>query len=88
MTIKAASGLTQNFGAAASLVTCAIQKVNMKMHLMNIMNQFECTYGEKEKIIEHFKTDGQSVCCDKGNGQPCEESSIKKVDFGCQENSP
>ncbi|NND95166.1 MAG: hydroxymethylglutaryl-CoA reductase, degradative [Flavobacteriales bacterium] len=61
MGIIAASGLAQNFGAVASLVTTGIQKGHMKMHLMNIMNQLECTDEEKEQIIEHFKTDTVSV---------------------------
>ncbi len=61
MGIIAASGLAQNFGAVASLVTTGIQKGHMKMHLMNIMNQLECTEDEKVKIIEHFKTDTVSV---------------------------
>lgn len=61
MGIIAASGLAQNFGAIASLVTTGIQKGHMKMHLMNIMNQLECTEEEKMKIIEHFKTDTVSV---------------------------
>jgi len=61
MCIIAASGLAQNFGAIASLVTTGIQKGHMKMHLMNIMNQLEATQEEKVKIIEHFKTDTVSV---------------------------
>jgi hydroxymethylglutaryl-CoA reductase len=27
----------------------------MKMHLMNILNQFEATAKEKDTLIEHFK---------------------------------
>lgn len=61
MCVIAASGLAQNFGAIASLVTTGIQKGHMKMHLMNIMNQLEATEEEKAKIIEHFKTDTVSV---------------------------
>lgn len=61
MCIIAASGLAQNFGAIASLVTTGIQKGHMKMHLMNIMNQLEATQEEKVQIIEHFKTDTVSV---------------------------
>ncbi|NNC84055.1 MAG: hydroxymethylglutaryl-CoA reductase, partial [Flavobacteriales bacterium] len=61
MGIIAASGLAQNFGAVASLVTTGIQKGHMKMHLMNIMNQLECTEEEKAQIIEHFKHDTVSV---------------------------
>jgi hydroxymethylglutaryl-CoA reductase len=28
----------------------------MKMHLMNILNQFEANEQEKAQLIEHFKT--------------------------------
>jgi hydroxymethylglutaryl-CoA reductase len=28
----------------------------MKMHLMNILNQFKATQDEKTQLIEHFKT--------------------------------
>ena len=61
MQIISCSGLAQNFGAVASLVTTGIQQGHMKMHLMNIMNTLECTHEEKAQIIEHFKTDTVSV---------------------------
>ena len=61
MEICCVVGLAQNFAALRSLVTTGIQKGHMKMHLMNIMNQLECTEDEKVKIIEHFKTDTVSV---------------------------
>jgi len=28
----------------------------MKMHLMNILNQFEATETEKEQLVKYFKT--------------------------------
>ena len=56
MKIVAVAGLAQNFGALKSLTTTGIQEGHMKMHLMNILNQFEATAKEKTQIIEHFKT--------------------------------
>ena len=55
MQIVAVAGLAQNFGALRSLTTTGIQEGHMKMHLMNILNQFEATSEEKTKIITHFK---------------------------------
>ncbi|MFT5846462.1 MAG: hydroxymethylglutaryl-CoA reductase [Psychroserpens sp.] len=54
MQIVAVAGLAQNFGALRSLTTTGIQEGHMKMHLMNILNQFEATSEEKTKIIKHF----------------------------------
>lgn len=56
MQIVAASGLAQNFAALRSLITTGIQEGHMKMHLMNILNQFNATEDEKYVIIKHFKT--------------------------------
>ncbi|WP_223032811.1 hydroxymethylglutaryl-CoA reductase, degradative [Hanstruepera marina] len=56
MQIVAVAGLAQNFAALRSLTTTGIQEGHMKMHLMNILNQFEATNSEKDKLIEHFKT--------------------------------
>jgi hydroxymethylglutaryl-CoA reductase len=56
MKIVAVAGLAQNFGALKSLTTTGIQEGHMKMHLMNILNQFEATAEEKTQIVEHFKT--------------------------------
>jgi hydroxymethylglutaryl-CoA reductase len=56
MKIVAVAGLAQNFGALKSLTTTGIQEGHMKMHLMNILNQFEASVDEKAQIIEHFKT--------------------------------
>src|SRR5699024_7784787 len=57
MKITAVAGLAQNFGAIRSLVTTGIQEGHMKMHLMNILNQYEATEKERHKIVEHFKND-------------------------------
>ncbi|MGO4912331.1 hydroxymethylglutaryl-CoA reductase, degradative [Leeuwenhoekiella sp. W20_SRS_FM14] len=56
MEIIAVAGLAQNFGAIKSLTTTGIQKGHMKMHLMNMLNQFEATDAEKAQAINHFKT--------------------------------
>ena len=56
MQIVAVAGLAQNFAALRSLTTTGIQKGHMKMHLMNILNQFHATDDEKSTIIDYFKT--------------------------------
>ncbi len=56
MKITAVAGLAQNFAAINSLITTGIQQGHMKMHLMNILNQFEATKTEKEELINYFKT--------------------------------
>lgn len=56
MKIVAVAGLAQNFGAVNSLVTTGIQQGHMKMHLMNILNQFEANDEERAKAVTFFKT--------------------------------
>lgn len=56
MQIVAVAGLAQNFAALKSLTTTGIQEGHMKMHLMNILNQFDATTEEKTNIVAHFKT--------------------------------
>ncbi|MGB1394297.1 MAG: hydroxymethylglutaryl-CoA reductase, partial [Flavobacteriaceae bacterium] len=56
MQIVAVAGLAQNFAALKSLTTTGIQQGHMKMHLLNILNQFEANESEKAQLIEHFKT--------------------------------
>jgi hydroxymethylglutaryl-CoA reductase len=56
MQIVAVAGLAQNFAALRSLTTTGIQQGHMKMHLMNILNQFGATTDEKEGLVDHFKT--------------------------------
>ncbi|WP_299885431.1 hydroxymethylglutaryl-CoA reductase, degradative [uncultured Lacinutrix sp.] len=55
MQIVAVAGLAQNFAALRSLTTTGIQEGHMKMHLMNILNQFNATNKEKDVIVNHFK---------------------------------
>jgi hydroxymethylglutaryl-CoA reductase len=55
MSVIASVGLAQNFAAVRSLVTTGIQKGHMKMHLSNILNHFNCTDGEAEKVHAHFE---------------------------------
>ncbi len=56
MQIVAVAGLAQNFAALKSLTTTGIQQGHMKMHLMNILNQFKATDAEKLTLTNHFKT--------------------------------
>jgi hydroxymethylglutaryl-CoA reductase len=56
MQIVAVAGLAQNFAALRSLTTTGIQKGHMKMHLMNILNQFGANENEKNTLIDYFKT--------------------------------
>ncbi len=55
MQIVAVAGLAQNFAALRSLITTGIQEGHMKMHLMNILNQFHANDDEKSAIVDHFK---------------------------------
>ena len=55
MQIVAVAGLAQNFAALRSLTTTGIQEGHMKMHLNNIINQFEATEDERQLIKNHFK---------------------------------
>lgn len=55
MMIIASAGLAQNFAALRSLTTTGIQEGHMKMHLNNILNQFDATEDEREKVRKHFK---------------------------------
>ena len=56
MQIVAVAGLAQNFAALRSLTTTGIQKGHMKMHLMNILNQFGANADEKQALTEYFKS--------------------------------
>ena len=55
MQIVAVAGLAQNFAALRSLTTTGIQEGHMKMHLLNILNQFEASDFEKQTLTEYFK---------------------------------
>lgn len=60
MEIVAVAGLAQNFAALRSLTTTGIQEGHMKMHLNNIINQFEATDKERHLIKSHFKKNAVS----------------------------
>ena len=55
MQFVAVAGLAQNFAALRSLTTTGIQDGHMKMHLNNILNQFEATDEERVLVKKHFK---------------------------------
>ena len=55
MQIVAAVGLAQNFAALRSLTTKGIQEGHMKMHLNNILNQYQANVDERLKIMAYFK---------------------------------
>lgn len=55
MQIAATAGLANNFSAVKSLITMGIQVGHMKMHLWNILNQFEANDQEKQMAVEHYK---------------------------------
>lgn len=54
MMVTACVGLAQNFAALKSLTTTGIQKGHMKMHLMNILNQYGASEKEIIKAKEYF----------------------------------
>ena len=56
MQIVAAAGLAQNFAALRSLTTLGIQEGHMKMHINNILNQFDTSKSERDMIRKHFET--------------------------------
>ena len=60
MEIVAVAGLAQNFAALRSLTTTGIQEGHMKMHLNNIINQFQATAEERILIKNHFKDNAVS----------------------------
>jgi hydroxymethylglutaryl-CoA reductase len=53
--VVAVAGLAQNFAALRSLTTTGIQDGHMKMHLNNILNQFDASDDERILIRKHFK---------------------------------
>ncbi|WP_369753030.1 hydroxymethylglutaryl-CoA reductase, degradative [Flavobacterium sp. WC2409] len=55
MQFVAVAGLAQNFAALRSLTTTGIQDGHMKMHLNNILNQFDANENERITIRKHFK---------------------------------
>lgn len=55
MQIVAVTGLAQNFAALRSLTTTGIQEGHMKMHINNILNQFQTSDDERKLIKTHFE---------------------------------
>ena len=55
MQFVAVAGLAQNFAALRSLTTTGIQDGHMKMHLNNILNQFDANEEERLLVRKHFK---------------------------------
>jgi len=55
MQIVAVTGLAQNFAAIRSLTTTGIQEGHMKMHINNILNQFQTSDEERKLIKKHFE---------------------------------
>jgi len=55
MQIMAAAGLAQNYAALRALTTKGIQHGHMKMHLQNILNQFDATEDEKKGVEKYFE---------------------------------
>jgi hydroxymethylglutaryl-CoA reductase len=60
MEVVAVAGLAQNFAALRSLTTTGIQEGHMKMHLNNIINQFQASPEERIAIKNHFKENAVS----------------------------
>ena len=56
MQIVATAGLAQNFAALRSLTTTGIQEGHMKMHINNILNQYQATAEERKAISKHFES--------------------------------
>ena len=69
MQIMAAAGLAQNFAAIRALTTKGIQQGHMKMHLQNILHQFQLNDQEKQLVTAYFenKTVTHSAVVDKIN---------------------
>jgi hydroxymethylglutaryl-CoA reductase len=54
MSIVAATGMASNFSAIRALITGGIQKGHMKLHLSNVLNQFNASITEKLAAMEYF----------------------------------
>lgn len=55
MTIAASVGLANNFSAVKALVTKGIQQGHMKMHLSNILLQYNLTKEQRHIVELHFE---------------------------------
>ena len=60
MQIVAVTGLAQNFAALRSLTTTGIQEGHMKMHINNILTQFQTTAEERKVIKTYFENNSIS----------------------------
>lgn len=54
MKIIAAAGLANNFGAITALITTGIQKGHMKLHLENILMNYNISDAKKEQVRRYF----------------------------------
>ncbi|MFY9243490.1 MAG: hydroxymethylglutaryl-CoA reductase, degradative [Polaribacter sp.] len=81
MQIMAAAGLAQNFAALRALTTKGIQHGHMKMHLQNILNQFNANETEKKEVEAYFdtRTVSHSAVVEKLNSM--RKSKINWIDF-------
>lgn len=77
MKIVAVAGLAQNFSALRSLITTGIQEGHMKMHLMNILNQYQANDKEKAQLLDHFKNHSISF---NAVGEALNEIRVKDAD--------
>jgi hydroxymethylglutaryl-CoA reductase len=55
MSVAAAAGMACNFSAVRALITGGIQAGHMRLHLSNLLNQFQATEDEKRSAGEHFR---------------------------------
>ena len=81
MQIMAAAGLAQNFAALRALTTKGIQHGHMKMHLQNILNQFDANVEEKKMVTTYFdkRTVTHSAVVEKINS--LRKPKVNWVDF-------
>jgi hydroxymethylglutaryl-CoA reductase len=55
MSVAASAGLANHFSAIKALITGGIQQGHMKLHLINILNQFNADSNEKKAVLRHFQ---------------------------------
>ena len=55
MAVAVAAGMANNFSAIRALISGGIQRGHMKLHLMNILNQFGASPHEKKLAVQFFK---------------------------------
>lgn len=81
MQIMAAAGLAQNFAALRALTTKGIQHGHMKMHLQNILNQFNASKAEKKVVEKHFETATVSHAAVVEKLEEIRKPNINWIDF-------